>query len=120
VVIALPPGDKAERLYFDVQTGLLLRKYSALPTPVGDSPLQVDYDDYRDTGSGVKIPYVIRMSPASLHSELQTFTTIRVQKVQDNVAIDDGKFVKPPSLFTPGPAPAATPAAAPPSAAPAP
>jgi len=121
VVIALPPGDKAERLYFDVQTGLLVRKYSALPTPVGDSPLQMDYDDYRDTGTGVKIPFVIHMSPASLHSELQTYTTIQVQKVQDNVAIDDSKFVKPLSNPAPGPAPAPTPSAAPPpSAAPAP
>jgi len=108
VLIGLPAGDKAERLYFDVQSGLLVRKSSALPTPVGDSPVQVDYDDYRDTGSGVKIPYIIRMSPASLRSELQTSTTIQVQKVQDNVAIDDGKFTKPPSKPAP-PAPVASP-----------
>lgn len=114
VVVAAPPGDRAERLYFDTQTGLLLRKYSALPTALGESPFQVDYDDYRDTGSGVKIPFTVRTSPASPRSELQTFSTMQVQKVQDNVPIDDAKFAKPPSKPAPPPA---TPSATPPQAA---
>jgi photosynthetic reaction center cytochrome c subunit len=97
VVIARPQGDHAERLYFDVQTGLLVRKWSALPTPVGDAPYQVDYQDYRDTGSGVKFPYLITMNPANPRTEPSTSATIRVTKVQDNAPLDSSKFVKPES-----------------------
>jgi hypothetical protein len=97
VVTAQPQGDREERLYFDVVTGLLLRKWSSLPSPVGDAPFQVDYDDYRDTGSGVKFPYLISMNPASARLEPSTSVTVRVTKVQDNAALDNSKFVKPES-----------------------
>jgi hypothetical protein len=97
VVIARPQGDHAERLYFDVQTGLLVRKWSALPTPAGDAPFQVDYEDYRDTGSGVKFPFLITMNPANARTEPSTNATIRVTKVQDNAPLDSSKFAKPES-----------------------
>jgi len=97
VVIARPQGDRAERLYFDVQTGLLVRKWTALATPVGEAPFQVDYQDYRDTGSGVKFPYVMVMNPANARTEPATTATIRVTKVQDNAPLDSSKFVKPES-----------------------
>ena len=57
VVVATPQGEVPERLYFDTQTGLLLRKATALPTQIGFSPFQVNYSDYRDAGNGVKVPY---------------------------------------------------------------
>lgn len=97
VVVARPQGDHAERLYFDVQTGLLVRKWSALPTPAGDAPFQVDYSDYRDTGSGVKFPFLITMTPANARTEPSTTATIRVAKVQDNAPLESSKFTKPES-----------------------
>lgn len=97
VVTAQPQGERQERLYFDVQTGLLLRKWSSLPTPVGDAPFQVNYDDYRDTGSGVRFPYLITMNPAGPRLEPSTSVTIRVTRVQDNAALDNSKFAKPES-----------------------
>ena len=97
VVVASPQGDRPERLYFDVQTGLLVRKWSALPTPAGNAPFQVDYEDYRDTGSGVKFPYLITMNPATPRTEPSTNATIRVIKVQDNAPLDSSKFAKPES-----------------------
>jgi photosynthetic reaction center cytochrome c subunit len=97
VAIGTPMGDQQERLYFDTQTGLLLRKVTIMPTIAGNLPAQVDYDDYRDTGSGVKIPFTVHMVPISLGESIGTETTIRVQKVQDNVAVDNGKFAKPAS-----------------------
>jgi photosynthetic reaction center cytochrome c subunit len=97
VVIARPQGDRAERLYFDVQTGLLVRKWSSLATPAGEAPFQVDYDDYQDTGSGVKFPYLITMNPANARTEPATTATIRVTKVQDNAPLDSSKFAKPES-----------------------
>ena len=97
VVTARPQGDRVERLYFDVQTGLLVRKWSSLPTPVGEAPFQVDYQDYRDTGSGVKFPYRIVLNPATPRSEPTAVATIRVTKVQDNAPLDSSKFAKPES-----------------------
>jgi photosynthetic reaction center cytochrome c subunit len=96
-VVGVPQGDAAERLYFDTTTGLLLRKVTVLPTPVGNSPYQVDFEDYRDTGSGVKFPYVIHMSPSTPRTELAPNTVLRVTKVEDNKPIEDAKFAKPAS-----------------------
>lgn len=97
LVIGVPAGDAPERLYFDVQTGLLLRKVTVLPTPVGNSPFEVTYDDYRDTGSGVKYPFLIHMAPASPRTELAPQSTIRILKIQDNVSVENSKFTKPQS-----------------------
>jgi hypothetical protein len=95
LVVGTPQGEVPERLYFDTQTGLLLRKETALPTPIGRSPFQVNYGDYRDSGNGVKFPYVITMYPASSRTVLYTTATIRVTKVEENVKIDDSKFARP-------------------------
>jgi len=95
VVIATPQGDLPERLYFDTQTGLLVRKETALPTPLGNNPTQVNYEDYRDTGSGVKFPYLITIYPANEDSVPATNATIHVTKVQDNAPLDNTKFAKP-------------------------
>ena len=95
LVICVPQGDLPESLYFDVNTGLLLRKQTVLPTPIGDSPYQADFDDYRDTGSGVKFPFLIHMSPSNARTELAPEAMLRVTKVEDNKAIEDAKFAKP-------------------------
>jgi hypothetical protein len=106
-VIGMPMNDTPERLFFDAQTGLLLRKITVTTTAAGNLPAQVDYDDYRDTGSGVKIPYTIHMVPITPGDSVATQTTIHIQKVQDNAAVDGSKFTKPESK-----APAAAPAGA--------
>jgi len=95
LVVGVPQGDSPESLYFDMNTGLLLRKQTVLPTPIGDSPYQADFDDYRDTGSGVKFPFLIHMSPSNARTELAPEATLRVTKVEDNKAIEDSKFTKP-------------------------
>jgi hypothetical protein len=95
VVIGSLEDDTPERLYFDTETGLLLRKMTILPTPVGNSPFLVDYGDYRDAGNGAKVPFLIQSVPANPRTELSTSLTIRVQKIQENVPIDDAKFAKP-------------------------
>jgi len=95
VVVGVPQGDSSEWLYFDTQSGLLLRKVTVLPTPAGNSPFQTDFDDYRDTGSGVKFPFLIQMNPATPRTELAPNATLRVTKVQDNAPIEDSRFAKP-------------------------
>jgi len=99
-VVAKPEGDSEERLYFDVLSGLLVRKSTSLPTQAGPSPFHVDYDDYRDTGSGVKFPYLMTMSPASARTVLSGIATLYVTKVEDNKPLDSSKFVKPESKTT--------------------
>src|SRR4029453_5337699 len=54
-------GNKRERLYFDVQTGLLVRRVTITPTSIGNIPEQVDFDDYRDV-DGMKVPFTIKVS----------------------------------------------------------
>lgn len=97
VVIATPQNDLPARLFFDVQTGLLVRKQTVLPTPLGENPFQINYSDYRDTGGGVKYPFVITMDPANGDAIPATSSTLRVTKVQDNAPVDNSKFTKPES-----------------------
>jgi photosynthetic reaction center cytochrome c subunit len=86
------------RMYFDVKTGLLVRRRTETPTHSGMSPFQVDYLDYRDAGHGVKYPYRIHNEPAGPRTEIVTHSTIRISKIQENVALDDAKFNRPPSV----------------------
>ena len=95
VLVGYPPNDSPEKLYFDIQSGLLVRKTSAIPTLFGDNPVQEDYSNYKSTSSGVKIPFLVEMIPGSPRSEMWTTSTMRVEKVQDNVDIDNAKFTRP-------------------------
>jgi len=95
VVTGVPAANTPEKLYFDTQTGLLLRKSTYIDAMSGRSPYQVDFDDYRNTGSGVKIPFVVRMVPATPRTELSTRATLRITSVKDNVPIEGAKFAKP-------------------------
>lgn len=89
---------KGERLFFDAQTGLLLRRITTTPTMVGLIPEQVDYEDYRDV-DGLKLPFTIRITAiVPVASSTRKFTEIKL-----NVPVDETKFNKP------APAPAATP-----------
>ena len=92
LVIGFPEGDTPERLYFDKETGLLVRKTVVVPTALGDYPIQNDYDDYRDVG-GVKVPYLVRTTSISPAEDM----TIHVERVQNNPMFDANKFTKPAS-----------------------
>src|SRR6516164_9128359 len=49
-------GRSSIKLYFDEQSGLLLRQVRFADTIIGRVPIQVDYSDYRDVaGTGVKL-----------------------------------------------------------------
>ena len=97
LVVGTLPDDTSDSLYFDTQTGFLLKKVTSLPTVVGRSPFEVEYDDYRETGSGVKIPFVVRSIPGVPLGATASRASIHIDKVQDNAPLDDSKFVKPES-----------------------
>jgi outer membrane lipoprotein-sorting protein len=83
------------RLYFDEQSGQLLRMVRYTPTPLGRNPVQIDYSDYRDV-NGVKVAYKWVLS-----RPLGRFT-IQLDDVKQNVAVDDSKFAKPAAAAAPG------------------
>jgi hypothetical protein len=82
------PGRPAIRLYFDKNSGLLLRMVRYADTPMGRNPTQIDYADYRDA-DGVKIPFRWTLS-----RPIARFT-IQIADVKSNVSLDDAKFAKP-------------------------
>jgi hypothetical protein len=92
-------GKPPIRLYFDVQTGLLVRLVRFGETALGWLPTQIDYADYRDT-NGVKVPYRWTLARPSGRF------TIQVSEMQQNVPVDEAKFVKPeaPQAQSKGPA----------------
>lgn len=82
------PGLSPVNLYFDKQTGLLVRKTLFTNTMVGQVPTQVDYSDYRSV-AGIKVPF----------SLVTTWTdgqdTTKLTDVKPNVPIDAAKFATP-------------------------
>jgi photosynthetic reaction center cytochrome c subunit len=81
-------GKPSIQLYFDQQTGLLVRLVRYGETALGRMPTQIDYADYRDV-DGVKIPYRWTLARPSGRF------TIQVSEMQQNVPVDEQKFVKP-------------------------
>jgi photosynthetic reaction center cytochrome c subunit len=88
VVGLRPDGFAIDRLYFDAQTGLLLRSYTTMQSVLGAFPEETNYDDYRDV-SGVKIPYTVRVVSAEGNR------TYKWAQVDANAPVDDSKFTKP-------------------------
>jgi hypothetical protein len=88
VVVGRRDGKPPIRLYFDEQTGLLVRLVRFGETALGRLPTQIDYADYRDAG-GVKVPY--RWTLARPGGRF----TIQVSEVKENAPVEDAKFAKP-------------------------
>ena len=92
LVVGVPADDLPEQLFFDVETGLLVRKETAIATAFGDYAIQTEYEDYRDVG-GVKVPYIVRVVGVSPADSMTTY----VEKVELNPTVDSARFVKPAS-----------------------
>lgn len=76
------------KLYFDKQSGLLVRQARESNTKIGYAPTHVEYGDYR-TVSGIKVPFHWVVTWVDGQS------TIDLTQAQANVAIDAAKFAKP-------------------------
>lgn len=85
LVLASTADNQRERLYFDAQTGLLVRRVASAPTILGSFTYQVDYADYKDFG-GVKLPTTIRYAMPNISY------TRKITDVKNNVSVDDAKF----------------------------
>ena len=82
------PGGTLGMLYFDRESGLLVRLVRFAPSKVGRLPTQIDYADYRDV-AGVKLPFRWTVT------WLSGVDTFELTDVQPNVPIDAKKFAKP-------------------------
>jgi hypothetical protein len=91
VVTATRTDGKRERLYFDAENGLLLRRISNTNTVVGVIQEETDYDDYREV-EGVKLPMTMRIATVD---SLNPGSTRKLESVEVNVAIDEAKFAQP-------------------------
>ena len=85
VVAAEPVNGTPEKLFFDIRTGLLVRRYTESETALGKLPLQMDLKDYRVV-DGIKQPFMIEWSmPGRIWGR-------KIDEVLQNVAMDDAKF----------------------------
>jgi hypothetical protein len=75
-------------LYFDRESGLLVRIIRYTPSKIGKVPTQVDYADYRDVG-GIKFPYRWIVTWLDGRDEFD------FGDVKFNVPIDAAKFGEP-------------------------
>src|SRR5579872_6296276 len=89
-------GRSSVKLYFDKQSGLLVRRVSYADTLIGRVPIQVDYSDYRDVaGAGVKLPFHVITTWTDGRSD------VLLTSAETNVAIDAAKFNQPPPSVPP-------------------
>ena len=96
VVTGQTADKKTERLYFDAETGLLLRRVSYTQTMVGVIPYQIDFEDYRDV-DGVKLPFTVRVSTVEVGNPVSTRTYTEIKL---NAPVDDAKFKMPAATRT--------------------
>jgi zinc protease len=99
VVEATRDKGAPDKMYFDVQTGLLVRSVNQRYTPDGLTEFQADVDDYTAT-DGVKLPFTVRQSGGG------SAFVIHFTEVQHNLQLTEAQFAKPaaePPADTPAP-----------------
>lgn len=82
--------DLYERYYFDPATNALVRSMRIISTPVGRTPQQVDYTDYRDV-NGVRVPFSVRTSSADVRNDVER----KFDVVEYPEKVDESRFVMP-------------------------
>ena len=89
VVEGKPPTGPAEKLFFDVENGLLVRWDMARKQAQGGRVfVKVHLNDYKEV-DGVKVPFNVRFS-------FESFSfTVNIDELEHNLAINDALFRKP-------------------------
>jgi hypothetical protein len=75
-------------LYFERQSGYLIRMVRYADTALGLLPTEIDYADYRNSGGG-KVPFLWTIARPSGRF------TIQIDHADANVPIDASKFAQP-------------------------
>ncbi|MBL8206155.1 MAG: hypothetical protein JNM09_18110 [Blastocatellia bacterium] len=88
VVVATPAVGDPEKLYFAVDSGLLVRIDSDNDTPQGKMSFETYISDYKDV-DGIKVAHTLRQVSSA-------FTAlIKMSEVKHGVTVEDAKFAKP-------------------------
>jgi outer membrane lipoprotein-sorting protein len=88
VVEAKPEKGNSKKLYFDTETGLLIRQDTQESSSDGKASVREFYLDYKNV-DGVMVPFTVR------HAEEGVTMILRFSEVKQNGAIDDSKFDPP-------------------------
>lgn len=88
LVVAVPAEGYPETMYFDAESGLLLRVDLQVDTEAGPTAVERYYEDYR-TVDGVKIAHVIRFINPGISY------TLRFSIVRHNIPIAPEKLARP-------------------------
>ena len=89
LVEGIPNKGPAEKLFFDTETGLLVRWDMVRKVPNrGHVFVKVHLDDYREV-DGLKVPFKIRFAFESFDF------TMKLDELKHNISIDDAMFRKP-------------------------
>ncbi len=88
LVEAVRGSSAAENLYFDVESGLLVRRDVPRRTSKGVVHAEVYFSDWRDV-DGVKVPFKITQAIQN------TKFVITLEDVRQNVPVDDTIFLRP-------------------------
>jgi hypothetical protein len=88
IIQGMAPGRSRIKLFFDSESGLLVRQLRYSDTPVGTVPIQIDYSNYRDV-EGTKMPF------RTVVTWTNGQTIIELNEVRPNVAIEAVRFGKP-------------------------
>jgi len=80
----------ASKLYFDTESGLVVRADDVIHTEEGEYKVETYMDDYRQV-DGAYFPFRMR------HVEKGSVFTVRMTQIKNNVQIDDTVFLKPES-----------------------
>lgn len=85
ILTAQTADNQRDTLYFDVQTGFLVRRTARVNTILGAYIYQFDFADYKDFG-GVKIPTTMKFAVPNIR------WTRKITEVKNNAPVDDAKF----------------------------
>jgi len=88
-VVSFTPDKKtSSKVYFDTDSGFVVRVDDTFQRDDGDYTVETDVDDYRPV-DGAYFPFKIR------HAEHGNIYTIRVTQIRNNIPVDDTLFAKP-------------------------
>jgi hypothetical protein len=88
VIDAIPEQGSPVKIFFDSETGLILKQSGSRETPEGPITFESFYDDYR-TIDGIKQPHTLRQVTSRFTS------VIRITEMKHNLPVDDALFRKP-------------------------
>jgi hypothetical protein len=88
VVLGTPADGAPSHLYFDADSGLIVRQVSTRQSPEGPVQVDISFDDYRAV-EGIKRAHTIRQKTP------QYTAVVRLTEIKHNAPVDDAIFRKP-------------------------